>query len=85
MWDVLGMLLSMSWKVFGIMAGWLIIRSLMQNGAGTLKELLETAGIAIRAGCLMAKKRLWAKIREEKEPEQIESNGEQVHAEGTVI
>lgn len=84
MWDFLGTMLSMSWKVFGIMAGWMLIKHLMREGTGTLKELLETLGIAIRAGCLMLKKALWAKIKEEREPERVEPTGEQVHAEGTV-
>lgn len=84
MWDALAMLLNISWKVFGIMLGWMLIKHLMKEGTGTVKELLETTGVAIRAGCMLAKKRLWAKIREEKEPERVEPNGEQVHAEGTV-
>lgn len=84
MWDFLGTMLSMSWKVFGIMAGWMLIKHLMREGTGTLKELLETIGVAIRAGCLMTKKALWAKIKEEREAEKVEPNGEHVHAEGTV-
>ena len=84
MWDFLGTMLSVSWKVFGIMMGWMLIKHLMRDGTSTAKELLETIGVAIRAGCLMLKKALWAKIKEEREAEKVEPNGEQVHAEGTV-
>ena len=85
MWDALAMLVNVSWKVFGVMAGWMLIKHLLREGTGTIKELLETTGVAVRAGCMMTKKYLWRKIREEREPEQqIEANGEQVHAEGTV-
>lgn len=67
---------------------WIVIRTIIRNGGGTLKELLETAGLAIKCGCLSLRMKLTDKLRKDAEEEEtVEegTNGPGVKVEGTVV
>lgn len=67
---------------------WIVIRTIVRNGGGTLREVLETAGLAIKAGCLALRMKLTDKLRkdaEEKETVEEEPKGPGVKVEGTVV
>lgn len=83
MTEILGWMLGVGWKIAILMVGWYTLKYFVRNGTGTLKDLLETAGLAIRCACLNARKRLVARLKEEKE-EPIIENGSAIDAEGSV-
>lgn len=88
MTSVLSWMLGMAWRIAILLIAYTTLKAVLRNGNGTLKEILETIGLAIRAGCLSLKSKLIAKLRsgaEEKETEKAEeSNGPEIQVEGSV-
>ena len=72
----------------GIALGlWIVVKHLIRNGGGTLKELLETLTTVIRYGCLKLREKMVNKLREgtEEKEETEKENGPGVKVEGTVV
>ena len=87
MTDILGWMLGVAWRLAIIGIGFTVLKSVIRNGKGTLRELLETASLAIRAGCLAARKKLVNKLQKAEEEEETEEIGEiarEIRVEGTV-
>ena len=85
--DVMMFMLGIAWKIFGLMIGWMLLKHLMREGTGTFRELLDTAAMAIKAGCLIAKQKLLLTIQERKEAnldDQATPDTEPVKGQGTV-
>lgn len=83
--EILTWILGIAWKTALLCVGWICIKQIIRNGGGTLREVLETLGLAIRAGCLTMRAKLVDKLRKENE-DVIEENPDvpELKAEGTV-
>lgn len=55
---ILNWILGIAWKTAVIMIGWICVRHVLRNGGSTLKEILSTIGLAIKAGCMTLRCRL---------------------------
>ena len=66
-------------KTVAVCAVWVLVKHLVRNGAGTLKELLTTTTMAIRYGCLKLRQKLVFRLQEDaaKEEEPKEENPEE--------
>lgn len=84
---ILSWVLSIVIKAALITFLWIVIRTIVRNGGGTLKLVLETAGLAIKAGCLNIRMKLTQKLCEKAEKEEAvkEEPGPGVKVEGTVV
>lgn len=80
MWNAVIWALSQSIKVLGIVGAWMLFKAIVSGGSETIREVLDTLGYGLQAGCYHLKKLFIAKIRKEREPEQTDS----VKAEGSV-
>lgn len=67
---VLSWMIEIAWKVGILSVIWMLVRTFMKNGKGTLKELLETSALALRYGCLKARTKISEKLKERKEKEE---------------
>ena len=67
MMDAVLWALSQSVKVLGIVGAWYLFKAIVGGGSETIRDLIDTAGIGIQAGCFHLKRCLLAKIRKEKE------------------
>ena len=80
---ILSWVLGIAWRTALLCVGWICIKQIIRNGGGTLREVLETTGLAIRAGCIELRKKLVEKLKREEgvieDPEAPE-----MQAEGTV-
>lgn len=88
MTTILSWVLSIVVKASIITVLWIVIRTILRNGGGTLREVLETAGLAIKAGCLSLRMKLTQKLCEKAEKEEtVEegTNGPEIKGEGTVV
>ena len=82
---ILSWILGIAWRTALICVGFMLVKHIIRNGGGTLREILETTSLAIRAGCLTLRAKLVDKLM--KREEVIEENpGEpgEVRVEGTV-
>ena len=84
---ILSWVLSIGIKASIITILWIVIKTIVRNGGGTLREVLETAGLAIKAGCLTLRMKLTKKLCEKAEKEEAvkEEPGPGVKVEGTVV
>ena len=85
---ILSWVLSIVVKASIITVLWIVIRTILRNGGGTLREVLETAGLAIKAGCLSLRMKLTQKLCEKAEKEETVkegTNGPEIKGEGTVV
>ena len=85
---ILSWVLSIVVKASIITILWIVIKTIVRNGGGTLREVLETAGLAIKAGCLTLRMKLTQKLCEKAEKEEAvkeEPKGPGVKVEGTVV
>lgn len=81
---ILSWILSIAWRTALLCVAWICIKHVIKNGGGTLKEILETTGLAIRAGCIELRKKLVEKLKG-KDEEVIENpEAPKLQAEGTV-
>ena len=88
MTEILSWILGIIVKTAAVCAIWVVVKHLIRNGGGTLKELLMTATIAIRYGCLKLRLILTGKLREHAEEEETvkeDPNRPGVKVEGTVV
>lgn len=72
---ILNWLLSIAWKTAVIMIGWICVKYVLRNGGSTLREVLNTTGLAIKAGCLTLRYKLLDVMQRrvaEKEKERVE-------------
>ena len=88
MTSVLSWMLGMAWRIAILLIAYTTLKAVLRNGNGTLRDILETLGLAIRAGCLSLRGKLLAKLRsgaEEKETEEAEEpKGPEIQVEGSV-
>lgn len=84
--EILSWILQIVLKT-GIVVGlWIVVKHLVRNGGGTLRDLLETTTLAIRYGCLNLRAKMVARLADKaKEGETEKENGPGVKAEGTVV
>ena len=82
MWNVVNWASGILWKVLGIALSWVAVKWLLNNATGTMKEILETIGFAIRAACRHLKRKLVRQVAEEELKDQ--KPGPTVEAEGSV-
>ena len=81
--SILSWVLGIAWRTALLCAGFICVKQIVRNGGGTLKEILETLGLGIRAGCIELRKKLVEHLK--KDEEVIEDpNGPEVRVEGTV-
>lgn len=88
MTDVLMWIAGIILKTVAVCAIWVVIKHLIRNGGGTLKELLATTTMAIRYGCLKLRLLLTNRLREHAEEEETvkeDPNQPGVKVEGTVV
>ena len=88
MTEILTWILSIVLKTAAVCVIWVIVKHLIRNGGGTLKELLTTITIAIRYGCLKLRLNLTNRLREHAEEEEAvkeDPNQPGVKVEGTVV
>ena len=74
--------LAQSVKVLGLVGAWYLFKYIVSNGSETIRDILETTGMGIQAGCYHLKKLFWEKIKKERNPESGQT--ESVEAEGSV-
>ena len=84
--DILGWMLGIAWKLLVLALGYTTLKYVVRHGKGTFRDILETAGLAIRAGCLTARKKLVEKLQKEETAEETEENLEpgEIRVEATV-
>lgn len=83
---ILSWILQIVVKTAIVVGLWIVVKHLVRNGGGTLKDLLETTTVAIRYGCLKLRAKLVAKLADKaKEEETEKENGPGVKVEGTVV
>lgn len=80
--DVLLWFLNLAWKVLALAAGWILFKYVLRNGKGAFKELLETIGLMMRAGCTLLRKKLIQLLDRETAKD---NQDDQVKVEGTVV
>lgn len=88
MTEILSWILGIVLKTASICVIWVVVKHLIRNGGGTLKELLTTMTMAIRYGCLKLRLKLTGKLREHAEEEETvkeDPNRPGVKVEGTVV
>ena len=81
MTDVLLFFLNLAWKVLALAAGWILFKYVLRNGKGAFKDLLETIGLMVRAGCTLLRKKLIQLL----DRETVKDKDDQVKVEGTVV
>lgn len=89
MQDILMWVAGIVLKTVAVCAVWVLVKHLVRNGAGTLKELLTTATMAIRYGCLKLRQKLVCRLQEaakeeEEEPKEEDPEEPEVLVYGTV-
>lgn len=65
MWEAIMFAINIAWKLLAVAAAWMVFKYIMRDGKDTVADLLETIGMAIHAGSLTLKRKLWAKIKKE--------------------
>ena len=80
--DVLLWFLNLAWKVLALAAGWILFKYVLRNGKGAFKDLLETIGLMVRAGCTLLRKKLIQLLDRETAKD---NQDDQVKVEGTVV
>lgn len=83
MGSILSWILGIAWRTALLCAGFICIKQIVRNGGGTLKEILETLGLGIRAGCIELRRKLVEHLKKEEVIEE-DPNGPEVRVEGTV-
>lgn len=86
--DVIMWIVGIVLKTAAVVGIWVVVKHLIRNGGGTLKELLMTTTMAIRYGCLRLRLNLTGKLREHAEEEEAikeDPNQPEVKVEGTVV
>lgn len=80
---ILTWILGIAWRTALICVGFVLVKHIIRNGGGTLKEVLETTGVLIRTGCIELRRKLVEKLKRE---DVIEENPEvpELRVEGTV-
>ena len=61
--------LNLSWKILGLVFGWMLFKYLLKNGSGTFREILDTITIGLRAMGHAIRKKLLTYLRKEAEQE----------------
>lgn len=73
---ILNWLLGIAWKTAVIVFGWICVKHVLRNGGTTLKEILSTISLALKAGCMTLRCKLLESMqRRVAEKERVE--GEQ--------
>lgn len=70
MFEFLGFMLSIAWKILAVCCGFMLFRYVIRDGKDTFRDLLTTTGLGIQAGCLFLRRKLAAKIKGEPLPEE---------------
>ena len=81
-------MLQLAWKIALLYIGCTALKYVIRNGNETFRTLLETTGLAIKIGCLSARKKLVDKLHkdaEEEEPVTENSERPRIKVEGTVV
>lgn len=81
---ILSWILGIAWRTALICVGWICVRHIIRNGGGTLREVLETTGLAIRAGCIELRKKLVDHLKKEEDVIELKPDEPEVEVEGTV-
>ena len=55
-------MLNLAWKILLLIIGWKTMRYITKNGGETFQEVLNTTGIAIRAGCAILRRKVLQKL-----------------------
>lgn len=85
---ILSWILGIAWRTALICVGWILVKQIVRNGGGTLREVLETTSLAIRAGCLTLRSKLVSRLQQNaaEQEDVIKENPDvpELKAEGTV-
>ena len=76
--------INMAWKVLGLVGAWMLFKYLLRDGKDTLRDLFETGSMALQAGLMTIKRKLWNRIKKEARGTEEEDNEKPMAAEGTV-
>lgn len=74
-------------KISLIAVGFWVFKTILKNGPDTIREIAETMGVLIRAGCIKSRRYIAENLRKERKQEQEPepaSAEETVEAEGSV-
>lgn len=77
--------INMAWKVLGLVGAWMLFKYLLRDGKETIQDLFETASMALQAGLMTIKRKLWNRIKKEaRGTEEDKDDKQPMAAEGTV-
>jgi len=69
MLEFMAFMLNLAWRALGVICGWLLLKYILKNGTGTLKEILDTITIGLRAMGHAIRKKLLGYLKREAEQE----------------
>ena len=76
---VMNWILSIAWKAALLTIGWICVKYVLRNGGATARQVIETIGLAIRAGCYEVRYKLVDRLQRkaaEKEKERVEGGNQ---------
>ena len=71
MLEFLVFMLNIAWKALGVICGWLLLKYILRNGTGTIKEILDTISLGVKAMCCAIRKKLADHLRKEVEKDKV--------------
>ena len=75
--SIMNWILSIAWKTAVVMIGWICVKYVLRNGGSTIRQVIETIGLAIRAGCYEVRYRLVDRLqRKAAEKEHVEGGNQ---------
>lgn len=69
MLEFMSFMLNIAWKALGVICGWMLLKYILKNGTGTLKEIFDTITIGLRAMGHAIRKKLLVYLKKEAEEE----------------
>lgn len=70
MLEIIQFMLGIAWRVIAIYIGFLLLKELIRGGSDTVREMIETIGVAFRAALFHIRKALVEKVQRERRNEQ---------------
>lgn len=58
-------MLDISWKILGVVFGFILLKYVIKNGTGAFRDIIETIGIGVRAMSTAIKRKLLNYLKKE--------------------
>ena len=86
-------MLNLAWKILLLIIGWKTLKYITKNGGETFQEVLNTTGMAIRAGCAILRRKVLQKLSKgtvektetQTEDQALDEKSDAVKVEATVV